>query len=118
MYVHEPSGVLLSRDDYSSQSPLRGHGVGVADHDGVRGAGAALGGSGPQDAPPPKTAAVSRAPFGKMTDGGLVEIFTLTSAGGLEVRTMPYGATIVSIRVPDRSGRVADVALGFDTFDE
>jgi aldose 1-epimerase len=69
-------------------------------------------------APPPKTAHVSRAPFGKMPDGTPVEVFTLTSADGLEVRSMPYGATIVSIRVPDRSGHVADVALGFDTFED
>jgi aldose 1-epimerase len=71
----------------------------------------------PQTAPA-KAAHVSRAPFGKMPDGTPVEIFTLTSAAGMEVRTMPYGGTIVSLRVPDRSGRVADVALGFDNFDD
>jgi aldose 1-epimerase len=76
--------------------------------------------SSPQEVPPPKAkaAAIARAPFGRTADGTPVEIFTLTSVGGMEVRTMPYGATIVSIRVPDRNGRVADVALGFDTFDE
>ena len=75
-------------------------------------------GGGNEQASPPRTAHVSRAPFGKMGDGTSVEIFTLTSANGMEVRTMPYGATIVSLRAPDRSGRLADVALGFDTFDE
>jgi aldose 1-epimerase len=73
---------------------------------------------GSQQAAPPKTAHVSRAPFGKMPDGTLLEIFTLTSAAGMEVRTRPYGATIVSLRAPDRSGGLADVALGFDTFEE
>jgi aldose 1-epimerase len=31
---------------------------------------------------------------------------------------MSYGATITSIRVPDRSGRMADVVLGFDRLDD
>lgn len=30
---------------------------------------------------------------------------------------MTYGAILVSIRTPDRSGRVADIALGFDSID-
>jgi aldose 1-epimerase len=69
-------------------------------------------------APPSPAPHVSRAPFGKMPDGAPIDIFTLTSAAGMEVRTMPYGATIVSLRVPDRSGRMSDVALGFDNFDD
>ena len=32
----------------------------------------------------------------------------------MEVRTIPYGATIVSIRVPDRDGRIDDVVIGHD----
>src|SRR6188768_288578 len=32
----------------------------------------------------------------------------------MEVRTIPYGAIIVSIRVPDRSGRLDDVVIGHD----
>ena len=71
-----------------------------------------------EQAPPPPAAHVSRAPFGKMPDGTPVEIFTLTSATGMEVRTMPYGAIVVSLRVPDRSGHAADVALGFDNLDD
>ncbi|HTK29812.1 MAG TPA: aldose epimerase family protein [Vicinamibacterales bacterium] len=69
-------------------------------------------------APPGIQPALRRAPFGRTADGQPVEIFTLTNGAGLEVRTMSYGATIVSLRVPDRDGRAADVVLGFDTFDE
>lgn len=58
---------------------------------------------------------VTRASFGRTADGRPVEIFTLSNARGMEVRAMSYGATIVSIRVPDRNGRFADVALGFDS---
>src|SRR5207244_634242 len=56
-------------------------------------------------------------PFGQLSNGSKVEIFTLTNANGVEVRTMPYGAIIVSLRVPDRGGRMDDVVLGFDTLD-
>jgi aldose 1-epimerase len=44
-----------------------------------------------------------------------VSIFTLSNGKGMEVRVAEYGATILSIRVPDRNGVVDDVALGFDS---
>ncbi|SRR5712692_5023500 len=72
---------------------------------------------GAQTASPMKTATLSRTSFGTMPDGRAVEIFTLTNPAGLEVRTMPYGAIIVSVRAPDRNGRVGDVVFGFDTLD-
>jgi aldose 1-epimerase len=62
-------------------------------------------------------ATMTRAPYGRLPDGAAVEIFTLTNAGGMEVRTISYGAIIVSIRVPDRAGRLDDVVLGFDALD-
>jgi aldose 1-epimerase len=57
---------------------------------------------------------VSRAPFGRLPDGREVDVFTLTNAGGVEVRAITYGGVIVSLRVPDRSGHVEDVVLGYD----
>jgi aldose 1-epimerase len=42
-------------------------------------------------------------------------IYTLTNANGIEVRTIPYGAIITSIKAPDRNGRSDDVVLGFDS---
>ena len=51
--------------------------------------------------------------FGRLADGTDIGLFTL-NARGLEVRAIPYGAIIVSIRVPDRRGDLADVVLGFD----
>ena len=56
---------------------------------------------------------VTRQAFGNAA-GTPVEVFTLTNARGLEIRAMTYGAIITSIRVPDRKGVMADVALGFD----
>jgi aldose 1-epimerase len=61
---------------------------------------------------------VPRTPFGVLPDGSAVEVYTLGNANGVEVRAMTYGATIISVRVPDRSGRVDDVVLGFGTLDD
>lgn len=52
-----------------------------------------------------------------MPDGRSVELFTLTSSGGVEARIINYGCAIVSVRVPDRDGRLADVVLGCDTLE-
>ena len=54
--------------------------------------------------------------FGKMPDGTPVEIYTLND-GHLEARISTYGGVVVSLKAPDRQGKVADVVLGFDTLD-
>jgi len=51
--------------------------------------------------------------WGHTADGVAVPIYTLTSAQ-IEVRVIAFGAKLVSIRTPDRSGKMADVVLGFD----
>jgi aldose 1-epimerase len=56
-----------------------------------------------------------RAPFGLTREGRAVEIFSLSNAQGLEVRVINYGGIVVSLRVPDRTGRLDDVVLGHDT---
>jgi aldose 1-epimerase len=65
-------------------------------------------------AAPAKPGAV-RSSFGKTAGGEDVALYTLTNAHGMEVRTIARGATIVSIRVPDRTGALGDVTLGFDS---
>ena len=62
----------------------------------------------------PAAARVSRAPFGTLPDGSPIELFTFTNAHGVEVRAMTYGGIIVSLRVPDRRGRLDDIVLGHD----
>lgn len=46
--------------------------------------------------------------------GKPVEMVTLKNANGVEVQAINYGAIITSLKVPDRTGRLADVVLGFD----
>ena len=62
-----------------------------------------------------KESRVARTPFGSMPDGAAVELFSLRNSAGVEVRAITYGAIVVSLRVPDRSGQLDDVVLGYDT---
>jgi aldose 1-epimerase len=59
-------------------------------------------------------AAQQRGSFGKTPDGKDVDIYTLKSKGGAEARVISYGGIVVSLKVPDREGRLADVVLGFN----
>jgi aldose 1-epimerase len=56
---------------------------------------------------------VTEAPFGTY-EGGKVTLFTLTNANGAEARIINYGAIVVSLKVPDREGKLRDVVLGYD----
>jgi aldose 1-epimerase len=64
----------------------------------------------------PSQPSVDVSTFGQMPapDGRTVEQFTLR-AGGLELRAIGYGGTIVSLRVPDRDGTLDDIVLGHDS---
>jgi aldose 1-epimerase len=55
--------------------------------------------------------------FGKTLDGKLVEIYTLTNTSGIRARITSFGAILVSLEVPDRNGKLADITLGFDKLD-
>jgi aldose 1-epimerase len=46
-----------------------------------------------------------------------VHAFTLRNPHGVEVVLISYGAIIVSVRVPDRRGRLDDVVLGHESLD-
>jgi aldose 1-epimerase len=59
---------------------------------------------------------VTSEPFGKTPDGTPVEIFTLND-GAYEARIGTYGGIVVSLKVPDRDGKPADVVLGFDNLE-
>ena len=55
--------------------------------------------------------------FGKTSEGREVELYTLTNSNGVKARITNYGAILVSLEVPDRDGKLADITLGFDTLD-
>jgi aldose 1-epimerase len=59
---------------------------------------------------------LTKAAFG-LTDGTPVDIYML-SDGKIEVRIMTYGGIVVSLRTPDRTGKMDDVVLGYDSLDQ
>jgi aldose 1-epimerase len=52
--------------------------------------------------------------FGKTEDGQRADMYTLTNKNGVEAAITNYGGTVVSLQVPDRLGKLADVVLGYD----
>ncbi|MGQ9574053.1 MAG: aldose epimerase family protein [Thermoguttaceae bacterium] len=56
--------------------------------------------------------------FGTTPDGQSVELYTLSNPGGMSVQVMTLGATLVSVQVPDRAGRAAEVTLKMDSLAE
>lgn len=57
---------------------------------------------------------VATARFGQLADGATVHLFTLTNVHGLVAKITNYGTIITELHVPDRTGRLGDVVLGFD----
>jgi len=60
---------------------------------------------------------VKKESFGKTREGQPVDLYTLSNTHGIEVRAMTYGGIIVSLKVPDRNGKLDDIVLGFDSLD-
>jgi aldose 1-epimerase len=58
----------------------------------------------------------SSKPWGKTPAGETVDLYTLRNAKGMEAHISTYGGVIVSLSVPDRTGKLGDVVLGFDDF--
>jgi aldose 1-epimerase len=61
----------------------------------------------------PRPDSVTAKPFGKTPDGKNVQLYTLANSSGMQVSLATYGGTVVQLLAPDRSGHMADVALGF-----
>ena len=57
---------------------------------------------------------VVRSHFGVLPSGDSVSAYTLTNRNGLVLRAIDYGGIVTSLRVPDRTGAMADIVLGYD----
>jgi aldose 1-epimerase len=60
---------------------------------------------------------ITSVPWGTV-GGQPVKLYTLTNSKRMTVKITDYGGIIQSIAVPDRRGRNANVALGFDNLDD
>src|SRR5437879_1652623 len=65
----------------------------------------------------PKPGSTANKSFGKTPDGQPVDLYVLTNKGGAEASITNYGGAIVSLKVPDHHGKLADVILGYDNAD-
>ncbi len=59
-------------------------------------------------------ARIEKHPFGKLADGTLVDLYTLTNKNGLQAQITNYGGAVVALKTPDRHGQLGDIVLGYD----
>ncbi len=64
-----------------------------------------------------KTSEMVRSDLFGTLNGKEVFLYTLTNKKGDVIKLTNYGATIVSIIVPDRNGNKDDITFGYDTFE-
>jgi aldose 1-epimerase len=55
--------------------------------------------------------------FGTTAEGQTAYMYVLENRNGMKATVINYGAILVSLQVPDRSGKLADVVLGYDNLD-
>jgi aldose 1-epimerase len=59
-------------------------------------------------------APISKTEFGKLPDDTLIDAYTLHNIHGASATIITYGATLTQLFVPDKTGQLGDVVLGFD----
>ena len=52
--------------------------------------------------------------FGTTKDGKEIYLYTMENKNGMKAVVMNYGANLVELWVPDKSGKSEDVVLGYD----
>src|SRR5258708_20319364 len=65
----------------------------------------------------PQVGSTKKQSFGKTPDGQPVDLYVLTNKSGAEASITNYGGAVVSLKVPDRNRKLADVVLGYDNAD-
>lgn len=60
---------------------------------------------------------IEKTKYGVTSDGNEVSLYKLTNKNGIKVLLTDFGATIISILTPDKSGQLNDIVLGFDNLD-
>lgn len=57
------------------------------------------------------------ADLGKTKEGDPIQRYVLHNEKGAEAVVITYGAALVSLKIPDRNGKTADVVLGYDNLE-
>ncbi len=64
----------------------------------------------------PKPASITKSAFGTV-DGKEVNLYVLTNAKGLVMKVTNYGTIVTELRVPDRTGKLADIVGGYENLE-
>ncbi|MFZ1290692.1 MAG: aldose epimerase family protein [Melioribacteraceae bacterium] len=56
--------------------------------------------------------------FGKLNDGRDVYMYELKNSKGMKAQLIEFGATLVSLSVPDKNGKIEDIVLGYDKLED
>jgi aldose 1-epimerase len=65
--------------------------------------------------PQSQSGSTTKKPFGKTADGQAIDLYVLTNKNGAEASITNYGGAVVTLKMPDKNGKFADVVLGYDT---
>ncbi len=60
---------------------------------------------------------ITKAYFGSLANGQQVEAYTLTNASGMQVEILSYGGIISKLLVPNRVGKLENIAMGFSSLE-
>jgi aldose 1-epimerase len=60
---------------------------------------------------------IKKAFFGQLKNSAIIDSYILSNSRGLKAKLMTYGAALISLEVPDRNGRSADIVLGYDSLE-
>src|SRR5260370_42200768 len=63
----------------------------------------------------PQLGSTTKTSFGKTPGAQPVDLYRLTNKSGAQASITNYGGTVVSLKMPDRNAKLADVVLGYDT---
>jgi aldose 1-epimerase len=110
-FLSDPTQYVRSRDFVDA---LLGDAQGINEHAAAVGSMFLTGADNDGHRPAINRATVETSRFGTLDDGTPIEMFTLRNAKGVTAKVMTYGATLTELWVPDRSGKLGDVVLGFD----
>jgi aldose 1-epimerase len=64
------------------------------------------------------TASATITSFGQLADGRETSLYSLVNANGVRADLTNYGAIVVRLFVPDRTGRLDDVVLGYNRVED
>lgn len=61
---------------------------------------------------------ISKQYFGQTPDGQAIYLYTLTNKNGMQAAIMTYGGIMITLKVPDRNGKLEDVILGYPLLED